>query len=152
MKLGNLEEFTPRSKATAKRKGRGPGTGNGKTAGKGHKGQKARAGGVKRPGFEGGQTPLYMRLPKPGFNNKRFAKVYTEVDVGTFSRFADGDTVTAEALKEKGLIRKLNDGIVVLGNGELTSKVKIIAIKATKGAMAKIEAAGASFEGKYGSR
>ena len=116
MKLGELR---PASGSTTKafRKGRGHGSGNGKTAGRGHKGQKARSGGGVRPGFEGGQTPLYRRIPKRGFNNKRFAKVYAEVNVEDLNMFEDGSVVSAKELIEAGLIKKEHDGLCVLGNG-----------------------------------
>ena len=144
----NIHELAPApgSTKTAKRKGRGIGTGNGKTAGRGHKGQKSRAGGGVRPGFEGGQMPLYMRMPKRGFNNKRFATVYAEVNLDVFNAFEDGAEVTAELLLEKGIIKKNLDGVKVLGNGELTKKVVIKATKFSKAAAEKIEAAGGKAE------
>ena len=135
----------PGSTKEAKRKGRGHGSGNGKTAGKGHKGQNARSGGGVRPGFEGGQMPLYRRLPKRGFTNI-FAKTYTEVKVSALNIFEDGAEVTAQALKDAGVIKKINDGITVLGNGELTKKLTVKAAKFTQSAKAKIEAAGGKAE------
>jgi len=120
MKLFELQP-APGSKKLPKRKGRGHGTGNGKTAGRGHKGQNARSGGGVRPGFEGGQMPLYRRVPKRGFTNI-FSKVYTEVNVSALNAFDDGTVVTQELLKEKGIIKKINDGVVILGNGELKKK------------------------------
>ncbi|HOM02987.1 MAG TPA: 50S ribosomal protein L15 [Acetivibrio sp.] len=144
MKLFELQP-APGSKKLPKRKGRGHGTGNGKTAGKGHKGQNARAGGGVRPGFEGGQMPLYRRIPKRGFNNI-FAKVYTEVNVSALNVFDNGTVVTQELLKEKGIIKKINDGVAILGNGELTKKLTVKAARFTKTASEKIEAAGGKVE------
>ena len=145
MKLFELQP-APGTKKSPKRKGRGPGSGNGKTGGHGHKGQNARAGGGVRPGFEGGQMPLYRRLPKRGFNNKIFAKVYAELNVSDLNAFENGTTVTAELLVENGLVRKLNDGVAILGNGELTKKLTVQAAKFTKTASEKIEAAGGKVE------
>lgn len=145
MKLYELQP-APGSKKEPMRKGRGPGSGTGKTAGRGHKGQNARAGGGVRPGFEGGQMPLYRRVPKRGFNNKLFAKVYSEVSVSDLDIFENGTTVTADLLKEKGLIKKINDGVAILGNGELTKKLTVQASKFTKTASEKIEAAGGKVE------
>ena len=128
------------------RKGRGPGSGNGKTAGNGHKGQNARSGGGVRPGFEGGQIPLYRRLPKRGFNNK-FAKIYSIINVETLNaRFNDGDTVTLEVLCNEGIIRKANDGLKVLGRGEITKKLTVCAAVFSAAAKEKIEAAGGKVE------
>ena len=122
MKLHELSPAAGSAKA-GYRKGRGPGSGNGKTAGKGHKGQNARSGGGVRPGFEGGQLPLYRKLPKRGFKN-RFATHYAIVNVGTLNaRYEDGATVTLEDLLAKGIIKKSLDGLKVLGNGELTKKL-----------------------------
>lgn len=145
MKLFELQS-SPGSKKLPKRKGRGVGTGNGKTAGKGHKGQNARAGGGVRPGFEGGQMPLYRRLPKRGFNNKLFAKVYAEVNVDSLNIFENGTVVTEELLKENGIVNKVVDGIAILGNGELQKKLTVQATRFTKTASAKIEAAGGKVE------
>ena len=145
MKLFELQP-APGSKKLPNRKGRGIGTGNGKTAGKGHKGQNARAGGGVRPGFEGGQMPLYMRLPKRGFNNFEFADKYTEVNVSALNIFEDGTVVTEELLKSSGLAKKIIDGVAILGNGELTKKLTVQAAKFTKTATAKIEAAGGKVE------
>ena len=138
-----LEELTPAPGArTPKfRKGRGIGSGNGKTAGKGHKGQKARSGGGVRPGFEGGQMPLYRRIPKRGFKNV-LAIRYSEVNVSTLNKFEDGATVTPELLKASGLVKKLEDGVCVMGNGEITKKLTVNAHRFTKTAKEKIEAAG----------
>jgi len=134
------------AKKAPTRKGRGHASGNGKTAGRGHKGQNARAGGGVRPGFEGGQMPLYRRIPKRGFNNKDFAKVYAEINVSDLNIFEDGTVVTGELLKEKGLTKKLYDGVSVLGNGELTKKLTVQAARFTKTASQKIEAVGGKAE------
>lgn len=143
-----LHELSPAegSVKPAWRKGRGPGSGNGKTAGKGHKGQNARSGGGVRPGFEGGQLPLYRKLPKRGFHNK-FATEYAVVNLSTLEqRFADGDTVTLETLLEKKIVRKPYDGLKVLANGELTKKLTVKAAKFTAAAKEKITAAGGQAE------
>lgn len=145
MKLHELQPV-PGAKKAPTRKGRGVGSGNGKTAGKGHKGQNARAGGGVRPGFEGGQMPLYRRIPKRGFNNKNFATVYAEVNVAALNIFDNNTVVTSELLKENGLINKLFDGVSVLGNGEITKKLTVQAARFTKTASAKIEAAGGKVE------
>lgn len=145
MKLYELKP-SPGSKTKPTRKGRGVGSGNGKTAGKGHKGQNARAGGGVRPGFEGGQMPLYRRIPKRGFNNYEFATVYAEVNISSLNLFEDGATVTFEALKELGIIKKRNDGVAILGNGEITKKLTVKAARFTKTASQKIEAAGGKVE------
>ena len=145
MKLFELQP-APGAKTDSKRKGRGPGSGNGKTAGKGHKGQNARAGGGVRPGFEGGQMPLYRRLPKRGFNNSNFATVYAEVNVSDLNVFEDNTTVTLELLKGKGLVKKVNDGVAILGNGEITKKLTVQAARFTKTASQKLEAAGGKVE------
>ena len=128
------------------RKGRGPGSGNGKTAGKGHKGQNARSGGGVRPGFEGGQFPIYRQLPKRGFNNKRFATVYATINVSDLNRFEDGAIVDIETLLDARVIRKAQDGLKVLGNGELNKKLTVKAAKFSAAAKEKIEAAGGSCE------
>ena len=146
MKLHNLTPAAG-SARPAWRKGRGPGSGNGKTAGKGHKGQNARSGGGVRPGFEGGQLPLYRKLPKRGFNNK-FAKVYSIVNVGDLNRFEDGATVTLESLIACGIIKKANDGLKVLGNGELKKALTVEAAVFSATAKEKIEAAGGKAEVK----
>ena len=139
----NLNELVPAPGARTKpyRKGRGIGSGNGKTAGKGHKGQNARSGGGVRPGFEGGQMPLYRRLPKRGFKNVLAVK-YSEINVSTLDKFEDGAEITPELLQESGLIKKLNDGVSVMGNGEITKKVTVHAHRFTKTAKEKIEKAG----------
>ena len=144
-----LYELSPAEGSTksAWRKGRGPGSGNGKTAGKGHKGQNARSGGGVRPGFEGGQIPLYRKLPKRGFHNK-FATNYAIINVGALERFEDGATVTLQTLMDAGLIRKAMDGLKVLGNGELTKKLTVEAAVFSAGAKEKIEAVGGKTEVK----
>lgn len=133
------------SKKTSKRVGRGIGSGLGKTSGRGHKGQGARSGGGKGPGFEGGQTPLQRRLPKRGFKNI-FQKVYTEVKLEDLNRFAPGTEVTPELLQETGLVKKLNDGVKILGNGEIKHALTVRAHGFTKSATAKIEEAGGKVE------
>ena len=145
MKLHELSP-APGSNQEPKRKGRGIGTGNGKTAGRGHKGQWARSGGGVRPGFEGGQMPLARRLPKRGFNNKVFAKHYAEVNVAALNAFEDGETICVVAMLEKGLIGKACDGVKVLGNGELKKKLTVKAAGFSKSAKEKIEAAGGKVE------
>ena len=142
-----LHELHPAEGSTAaqKRLGRGNGSGLGKTSGKGHKGAKARSGGGKRPGFEGGQMPLYRRVPKRGFNNV-FGTEYAEVNVERLEVFNDGDVVNAQALLEKKIIRKELDGIKVLGGGELTKKLTVRAAKFSASAKEKIEAVGGKAE------
>ena len=142
-----LHELHPAEGSTAaqKRLGRGNGSGLGKTSGKGHKGAKARSGGGKRPGFEGGQMPLYRRGPKRGFNNV-FGTEYAEVNVERLEVFNDGDVVNAQALLEKKIIRKELDGVKVLGGGELTKKLTVQAAKFTGSAKEKIEAVGGKAE------
>ena len=146
MKLHELSP-APGSVTPAWRKGRGPGSGNGKTAGKGHKGQNARSGGGVRPGFEGGQLPLYRKLPKRGFNNK-FAKEYATVNVSALNVFENGATVSLETLVACGIVRKEFDGLKVLGNGELTKQLNVEAKIFTASAKEKIEAAGGKAEVK----
>ena len=145
MKLHELKPAEGSAKE-AWRKGRGAGSGNGKTAGKGHKGQNARSGGGVRPGFEGGQLPLYRKLPKRGFNNARFAKLYTIVNVDALNVFEDGAVVDLEALLAKKIVRKANDGLKVLGNGELTKKLTVKASVFSATAKEKIEAVGGKTE------
>ena len=144
MKLHELSPAEGSAKA-AWRKGRGTGSGNGKTAGKGHKGQNARSGGGVRPGFEGGQIPLYRKHPKRGFHNK-FAKVYAVVNVEQLNRFEDGAVVDIEALREMKIVRKVVDGVKILGNGELTRKLTVKATVFSATAKEKIEAAGGKIE------
>ncbi len=141
-----LHELTNLESKNRKRIGRGPGSGTGKTAGKGHKGQNARSGGGVRPGFEGGQLPLYRRLSKRGFNNYNFRTIYATVNVSDLERFDEGKTVTIEMLKEAGLVKKELDGVKVLGNGELTKKLTVKANKFSETAQKKIEKAGGSVE------
>lgn len=128
------------------RKGRGHGSGSGKTAGRGHKGQNARSGGGVRIGFEGGQMPLYRRIPKRGFNNKVFAKKYAEVNVGQLNGFQSESVVTPEMLREMGIIKKKLDGVAILGKGELTQKLTVRATRFSKTATEKILAAGGKAE------
>ncbi|MBR0513104.1 MAG: 50S ribosomal protein L15 [Clostridia bacterium] len=142
-----LHELHPAEGSTTaqKRLGRGSGSGLGKTSGKGHKGAKARSGGGKRPGFEGGQMPLYRRVPKRGFNNV-FRTEYAEVNVERLEAFENGETVNAQALLEKKIIRKELDGIKILGGGELTKKLTVQAAKFSASAKEKIEAVGGKAE------
>jgi large subunit ribosomal protein L15 len=126
------------------RRGRGHGSGNGKTAGKGHKGQKARSG-APRPGFEGGQMPLFRRIPKRGFKCRN-TKDIVSINVSDLNRFEDGATVTTASLIEAGLVKNPRDGVKILGNGELTKKLTVQLYAASAGAVEKIEAAGGKFE------
>ena len=141
-----LHELTNLEATNRKRIGRGPGSGSGKTAGKGHKGQNARSGGGVRPGFEGGQLPLYRRLSKRGFNNYNFRTVYATVNVSDLSIFDEGTVVTVEKLKEVGLVNKELDGVKVLGNGELSKKLTVKANKFSETAKQKIENVGGTIE------
>ena len=141
-----LNELRNENATARKRVGRGPGSGTGKTSGKGHKGQNARSGGGVRPGFEGGQLPLFRRLSKRGFNNYNFRTVYATVNVGDLERFEDGTTVTKELLIEVGLVKKELDGIKILGNGELTKKLTVKANKFSSTAKTKIENVGGTTE------
>ena len=147
MKEMKLHELSPAEGSTKKsyRVGRGPGSGNGKTAGKGHKGQNARSGGGVRPGFEGGQFPIYRQLPKRGFNNK-WATNYVIVNVSALNVFEDGAVVDLAALLEKKIVRKELDGLKVLGNGEITKKLTVKAAVFSATAKEKIEAAGGKTE------
>ena len=142
-----LHELKPAFGSTTapKRLGRGIGSGLGKTSGKGHKGAKARSGGGKRPGFEGGQMPLTMRLPKRGFTNK-WATEYVAINVSALNIFEDGDVVGPVELIQAGIIKKIEDGIKIMGNGELTKKHTVQAMKFTATAKEKIEAAGGNCE------
>ena len=145
MKLHELQPAAGSVKSSY-RKGRGPGSGNGKTAGKGHKGQNARSGGGVRPGFEGGQIPLYRKLPKRGFKN-RFAVHYSVVNVGDINNvFEDGAVVDVAALKAAKLVTKELDGVKILGNGEVTKKITVKAAVFSATAKEKIEAAGGKTE------
>ncbi len=143
-----LNELSPAlgSAKKAYRKGRGPGSGNGKTAGKGHKGQNARSGGGVRIGFEGGQIPTYRRLPKRGFNNEKFATNYAIINVGELNSFNDGDVITIDTLVENGTIKNVLSGLKVLGSGELTKKITVKAKIFSAAAKEKIEAAGGKTE------
>lgn len=143
----NLHELSPAPGSTqvGKRKGRGPGTGNGKTAGRGHKGQKARSGGGTRIGFEGGQMPLARRIPKRGFHNI-FAKPLESVNVSALEKFEDGAVVDAKALLDAGVLSKCTYGVKILGNGEITKKLTVKASAFSESAKAKIEAAGGKAE------
>lgn len=145
MKLHELSSLDGSVK-NRKRVGRGPGSGTGKTSGKGEKGQNARSGGGVRPGFEGGQLPLFRRLSKRGFNNYNFRTVYATVNVSDLEVFEEGTVVTKELLIEKGLVKKELDGIKVLGNGELTKKLTVKANKFSSSAKAKIENVGGTIE------
>ena len=129
-----------------KRVGRGVATGNGKTAGKGHKGQNARSGGGVRPGFEGGQLPLFRRLPKRGFSNAPFKIEYATINVSDLDKFEDGAVVTPELLKEMGILKQQLDGVKVLGNGELTKKITVKANRFSKTAVENIEKMGGKAE------
>jgi len=142
-----LHELKPAggAKTSAKRVGRGIGSGHGKTSGRGHGGQRSRSGGGVRPGFEGGQMPLYRRIPKRGFTNI-FKKVYSIVNVEKLNMFEDGTVVTPELLIETGLVKKLQDGVKILGNGELKKNLTIKSHKFTKSAVEKIEAVGGKVE------
>ena len=144
MKLHELQPALG-SVTAGKRLGRGSGSGLGKTSGKGHKGAKARSGGGKRPGFEGGQMPLYRRVPKKGFTNI-FRTEYATVNVERLEIFADGDVVTVESLMNAGIINKTLDGLKILGGGELTKKLTVKADKFTESAKQKIEALGGKAE------
>ena len=144
MKLHELSP-APGSVKDVKRIGRGHGSGNGKTAGKGHKGQNARSGGGVRPGFEGGQMPLQRRIPKRGFNNI-FAAKYATVNVSALEVFKDGTVVDAELLKAQGIIKKELDGVKILGNGDLSKNITVKAAKFTESAKEKIEKAGGKAE------
>ena len=143
-----LHELSPAEGSVKEgfRKGRGAGSGNGKTAGKGHKGQNARSGGGVRPGFEGGQLPLYRKLPKRGFNNSRFGKAYAVVNVNSLNKFNDGDVVDFAALLANGIIKNVHDGVKILGEGELTKKLTVKAAVFSASAKEKIEAVGGKTE------
>jgi large subunit ribosomal protein L15 len=143
MKLHELQPAMPKKKR--KRVGRGIGSGNGKTAGRGHKGQNARSGGGVRPGFEGGQNPLYRRLPKRGFTNIN-RKEYAIVNIDVLNRFAEGSEITPELLKEQGIVKQVKSGVKILGEGELSVKLTVKANKFSKAAIEKIEAVGGKAE------
>jgi large subunit ribosomal protein L15 len=142
MKIGQISP-APGSHTKGKRLGRGVGSGLGKTSGKGHKGQWARSGGGVRIGFEGGQMPLYRRIPKSGFDNIPFKKVYSTVNVSSLEKLEDGTKVDAKTLKECGILRKIEPyGLKILGDGKLTKKLEVTAAKFTKGAENAIKKAG----------
>jgi large subunit ribosomal protein L15 len=143
MNLSNLKP-RPGSRHRVKRLGCGESSGHGKTSGKGHKGQKARSGGSIRLGFEGGQMPLIRRIPKRGFNNEPFRDKYAVVNLGDLENFAEGATVDEAALLEAGIIRKPYDKVKILGDGELTKKLSVVANKASETAKAAIEKTGGS--------
>ncbi|MEW6243229.1 MAG: 50S ribosomal protein L15 [Bacillota bacterium] len=145
MKLYELSP-APGSRKARKRVGRGPGSGRGKTSGRGHKGQNARAGGGVKPGFEGGQMPLQRRLPKRGFSNYPFRKVYAVVNLNDLDMFDEGTEVTPELLSEHKLVRDMKDGVKILGNGALTKSLTVKAHAFSKSAAEKIEAAGGKAE------
>ncbi|MGI6167396.1 MAG: 50S ribosomal protein L15 [Eubacteriales bacterium] len=145
MKLHELSA-APGSTKERKRKGRGIGSGHGKTAGRGHKGQWARSGGGVRPGFEGGQLPLYRKLPKRGFDNSKFAKKYAIVNLSDLNAFEDGDVVDIDVLLEKRIIRKPYDGLKVLGDGSLNKKLTVRAAAFSASAKEKIMASGGKIE------
>lgn len=144
MKLENLQK-SPETK-TRKRVGRGPGSGMGKTATRGENGQKSRSGASISPWFEGGQSPLYRRVPKRGFNNNRFKTVYATINLSDLNRFNDGDTVTPELLAELGIVKKQLAGIKVLANGKLEKKVNVKAHRFSSKAVTKIESLGGTAE------
>ncbi len=143
-----LHELSPKEGSVQERfrKGRGAGSGNGKTAGKGHKGQNARSGGGVRPGFEGGQLPLYRKLPKRGFNNARFGKKYSIINVQSLNKFNDGEVVDSAALLAMGIINNVFDGVKVLAEGDITKKLTVKAAVFSAQAKEKIEAAGGKTE------
>ena len=145
MKLHSLQP-APGATTTRKRVGRGVGSGLGKTSGRGQKGQNSRSGGGVRPGFEGGQSPLFRRLPKRGFSNARFKTTYAMINLSDLDKFEDGATVTPELLKEMGLIKQSLDGIKVLGNGTLTKKLNVKAHKFSSVAKEQIEKLGGKAE------
>ena len=145
MDLSNLRPADGSKQSDNFRRGRGHGSGNGKTAGKGHKGQKARSGGGKRPGFEGGQMPLYRRIPKRGFTNRNTVEI-VGINVSALDRFDNDAVVTVETLVEAGIVKNPRDGVKILGNGELTKKLTVQANAFSAGAAAKIEALGGKAE------
>ena len=144
MELSNLQPAVGSKHSDSFRRGRGHGSGNGKTAGKGHKGQKARSG-ATRPGFEGGQMPLYRRLPKRGFTNRN-SKTIVGINVSALERFENDTVVTVETLIEAGIVKNPRDGVKILGNGELTKKLNVKVDAVSEGAKAKIEAVGGTCE------
>ena len=144
MELSNLQPAVGSKHSDSFRRGRGHGSGNGKTAGKGHKGQKARSG-ATRPGFEGGQMPLYRRLPKRGFTNRN-SRTIVGINVSALERFENDTVVTVETLIEAGIVKNPRDGVKILGNGELTKKLTVKVDAVSEGAKAKIEAVGGTCE------
>ena len=144
MELSNLRPAEGSKHSDNFRRGRGHGSGNGKTAGKGHKGQKARSG-APRPGFEGGQMPLYRRIPKRGFTNRN-SKTIVGINVSALERFENDTVVTVETLIEAGIVKNPRDGVKILGNGELTKKLNVKVDAVSEGAKAKIEAVGGTCE------
>mgnify|MGYP000678737918 CR=1 FL=1 len=144
MELSNLRPAEGSKHSDNFRRGRGHGSGNGKTAGKGHKGQLARSG-HKKPGFEGGQMPLYRRLPKRGFTNRN-SKDIVAINLSALEVFENGETVTVETLLEKGIVKNPKDGVKILGNGELTKKLNVKVNAVSETAKSKIEAAGGTVE------
>ena len=144
MELSNLQPAAGSVHSDNFRRGRGHASGNGKTAGKGHKGQKARSG-APRPGFEGGQMPLYRRIPKRGFTNRN-SKDIVAINLSALEVFENGETVTVETLLEKGIVKNPKDGVKILGNGELSKKLTVQVNAFSKSAVAKIEAAGGKAE------
>ena len=145
MKLNSVKP-TPGATKNRKRVGRGPGSGTGKTAGRGENGQNSRSGGGVRIGFEGGQTPLFRRLPKRGFSNARFKKVYAVINLDDLNKFDDGAEITPEILKDAGLVKNTLDGLKVLGNGKLEKKLNVKAHKFSKTAKEQIEKLGGKAE------
>ena len=145
MELSNLRPAEGSKHSDAFRRGRGHGSGNGKTAGKGHKGQKARSGGGVRPGFEGGQMPLYRRIPKRGFTNRN-SKEIVGINLSALEVFENGTTATVETLLEQGIVKNPKDGVKILGNGELTKKLDVKANAFSASAKEKIEALGGTAE------
>ena len=145
MKLHELK-YNDGSVKNANRVGRGTSSGNGKTSGRGQKGQNSRSGGGVRPGFEGGQNPLFRRVPKRGFNNYNFRVRYAVINLSDLNKFEDGAVVTPELLKEMGLVKKQLDGIKVLGNGEINKKLTVQAHKFSKSAIEKLEESGSKIE------
>ncbi len=144
MELSNLRPAEGSKHGDKFRRGRGHGSGNGKTAGKGHKGQKARSG-APRPGFEGGQMPLYRRIPKRGFHNRN-TRIIVGINLSSLEAFEDGATVSVETLIEKGIVKNPKDGVKILGNGELTKKLTVQANAFSASAKEKIEALGGTAE------
>jgi large subunit ribosomal protein L15 len=145
MKLHTVKP-NPYATKSRKRVGRGPGSGTGKTAGRGENGQNSRSGGGVRIGFEGGQTPLFRRLPKRGFSNARFKKTYATINLNDLNKFEEGATITPELLKDMGLVKNMKDGLKVLANGKLEKKLTVKANKFSKEAKAQIEKIGGKIE------